>query len=150
MAMLKDDNSLRSQGLTVIATDKPTRAKLKALARSKGMYLSDYLRMIADQDQQGALPGIPVKKTNTHVTKADLSQVSDEIAEGVFKRVVAHFSNKGRQLWDDINPMTPEFTEAWGFTAEMLKADIRATKGRLAALINEAKQAGIEVDLENA
>jgi hypothetical protein len=46
--MLKRADSVRSMGLTYLATDKPTRAKLKAAAAAAGLPLTEYLRYLAN------------------------------------------------------------------------------------------------------
>lgn len=49
-------DSVRSMGLTYIATDKPTRAKLKEAAYSQGLTLAEYLRYVANlPKEQGRL-----------------------------------------------------------------------------------------------
>ena len=54
--MIKRSDSVRGMGLTYMATDKPTRFKLKAAAAAAGMPLTEYLRYLASSvDGQGRL-----------------------------------------------------------------------------------------------
>ena len=45
---VKRSASLRSLGITSIATDKPTKIKLQSAATAAGCTLSDYLRILAN------------------------------------------------------------------------------------------------------
>lgn len=66
--MLKTDDSLNSMGRTLIATDKPTRAKLKQAAANNGLPLSKYLRLVAERDlanKQGGLPEVELPTADT-------------------------------------------------------------------------------------
>ncbi len=57
--MQKRADSLNGMGRTMIATDIPTRAKLKAAAAAAGMPLSTYLRVLADDTLKGKQLLIP-------------------------------------------------------------------------------------------
>jgi len=70
--MRKDPNSIRSLGHTVIHTDQPLKADLKAQANARGLTLVAYLRQLADtaaaqpvqtNGWQGA-PGVPLSESN--------------------------------------------------------------------------------------
>ncbi len=53
-------DTVRSLGQASIGTDRPTRDKLKAAATARGLALSEYMRVLADEGVkglQGVLPG---------------------------------------------------------------------------------------------
>lgn len=83
--MIKRDDSLRALGLTYVATDKPTRAKLNAAAAAAGMPLSEYLRVLADKaisGKQGALPAItPGRSVDVSQRIAILSSQAIEMSK---------------------------------------------------------------------
>jgi len=86
--MVKNDNSLRSKGLTVIATDKPTRAALKALAAADGLTLSDYLRKIASQGKPAMFNTSGLGGTGKGVLSPGNNQLTEAI-ETNFKYMFA-------------------------------------------------------------
>lgn len=58
--MQKQEGSTRVMGQASLATDKPTREKIKAIAAAHGLPVSEYLKVVADKgmkDLQGVLPG---------------------------------------------------------------------------------------------
>ena len=50
---MKRDDTVRAMGLTRIATDRPTRKKLKAAAEARNLTLSAFLRVVADNALSG-------------------------------------------------------------------------------------------------
>jgi hypothetical protein len=61
--MIKRADSLRGQGFTTLATDKPTKAKLQAAAAAAGLTLSEYIRVLADTSASGPGHLIPAVKS---------------------------------------------------------------------------------------
>lgn len=60
----KRADSLRTLGFVTIATDKPTREKLKVAAEAANMTLAEYMRLLADaslNQKQGGLPELVIK-----------------------------------------------------------------------------------------
>lgn len=73
MQKARQPGSLRSEGMTVIAIDKPTRAMLKEVANKAGLPLSQYLKQHALKES-GKPPGM-----NLPATKADLNATFDSV-----------------------------------------------------------------------
>lgn len=79
--MMKRDDSLRSQGMTMIATDTPTRAKLKAQAAAAGLTMAEYIRYLADKASEGQ-QGVMVP-TPPAVAISELNKKVDDLSEAV-------------------------------------------------------------------
>lgn len=75
--------SLRAEGLTVIATDKPTRAGLKRLAEEAGLPLSLYLRkVVADGEKKGVQRPFTTSPSPLPATKRDIGVLESRILKG--------------------------------------------------------------------
>lgn len=60
--MIKRADSLRSQGLTTLSIDTPTKIKLRTQAAAAGMAMSEYIRVLTDNaggGQQGKMVNLP-------------------------------------------------------------------------------------------
>ncbi len=68
--MVKREDSIRSLGQVLIATDKPTRAKLKAAAAAHCMPLTEYLRVVADKGLEGMQGVLPDNYAPSPITRA--------------------------------------------------------------------------------
>lgn len=102
---VKTDNSLRSQGLTCIAIDKPTRAKLKALAESENLPLSHYLRVVANRELKGK--NIPFGM-GSGGSEASVSQVSQKLDD-----VMVKVESLDTAFFKAFNFLSETLTTAW-------------------------------------
>jgi len=97
---IKRADSLRSLGLTQIAVDKGTRAKLKQAAGD--MPLSEYLKLIAEagiKNAQGGLPGSIIPAGKPRDTSAQVGAICQSI---IHMAEVVPMADKKREAYVSI------------------------------------------------
>lgn len=104
--MLKSADSLRSQGLTCIAIDKPLRARIKALAEAEGLPLSHYLRALVERElskKQLPLMGMPSKDISLSALNNKVDALLRMVVTGELDtRFVEWVTSSKREDWHPI------------------------------------------------
>jgi hypothetical protein len=94
--MIKRADSLRGQELTHIATDKPTREKLKQNANALGIPLSEYLRLVANAGiklgKQGQLPAISAPVNSSAMAVQRIENFEKKL-DGFLSELRSHLLN---------------------------------------------------------